>query len=76
MCYAFVDIRYALAIEALLYGLILVESVAMSQALKLQFFESLLDLAEGQFNRVIFRRVGDIVDVFNFKPIEQNFDIR
>lgn len=34
MCYALVDIRYALAIEALSYRFVLVELAAMSQALE------------------------------------------
>ena len=55
MRYAFVDVLLTLVVKALPYRFILVEPSAMSQALELNLLELLLDLAEGQFNRVELR---------------------
>ena len=74
MSYAFVDILYALAIKALMNSLILVEFESLSQALQLQFLKPFLDLAERQFNRVIFRRIGDIEDPLYLQHLELTHD--
>ena len=59
---ALVNVLLTMVAEALLDCFVLVELAAVCQALKLELFEALLDLAEGQLNRIEFRTVRHVVD--------------
>ena len=65
MRYAPIDVRFALAAEALSYRFILFKLLTKSQTLELQLLEAFLDLAEGQLNCVVLWRVGDVEDVLD-----------
>ena len=65
MRYAPIDVRFALAAEAFSYRFILVKLLTMSQTLELQLLKAFLDLAEGQLNCVVLRRVRDVEDVLD-----------
>ena len=74
MRYAPIDVRFALAAKALSYRFILVKLLTMSQTLELQLFEAFLDLAEGQLNCVVLRRVRDVEDVLNLQHLKLTHD--
>ena len=65
MRYALVNVLLTMVAEALLDCFVLVELAAVCQALKLELFEALLDLAEGQFDCVKFRTVRYVIDPFH-----------